>query len=110
VGEEADEHGPGDLVPPPPAHDVALLDLDSLGPPRVDARDARAEEDPVAPVADPAHEQQPADARERPGDQVAPGGVLAAPGADVHPVVHAAVAVGTLALEVVLVLLRPALR
>jgi hypothetical protein len=71
-------------------------------------RDARAEEDPVPPVADPAHQQQPADARERARDQIAPGGVLAAPGADVHPVVDAAVAVGTLALEVVF--LVPALR
>src|SRR6185437_14407943 len=38
--------------------------------------------------------------------QVAPGGVVAAPGAGVHPVVHTAVAVGTLPLEVILLVPR----
>jgi hypothetical protein len=50
VGKEPHEHGPGDLVPPPPANDIALLDLDDLGILRIDAGDAGAEKDPVAPI------------------------------------------------------------
>ena len=99
VGDETDEHGPGDLVLPPLAHDVALLDLDDLRIARVHARDAGPEQHPVAPVADPAHQQQPAHPGERPGNEVAPGGVVAAPRAGVHPVVHPAAAVGAVALE-----------
>ena len=71
------------------ADDVALLDLHGLGIARVHARDARAEQHAVAPVADARDQQQPAHPGERARDQVPPGGVVAAPGADVHPVVHA---------------------
>src|SRR5438093_5556407 len=106
VGEETDQHGPRDLVLPPLAHDVALLDLDRLGVARVHARDPRAEQHPVAPVPDPAHQQQTPHAGEGARDEIAAGGVLTAPGAGVHPVVHAAVAVGTLALEVALLVPR----
>jgi hypothetical protein len=108
VGQQADQHGPGDLVLPPLADHVALLDLDRLGIARIDAGDPGPKQHAIAPVADPGDQQQPADPGQRARDEVAAGGVLAAPGAGVHRVVHAAPAVGTLALEQIL--LVPALR
>jgi hypothetical protein len=107
VGDQPDQHGPGDLVLPSLAHDVPLLNLDGLGIARVHPGHAGPEQHAVPPVADARDQQQPPDPGERAGDEVAAGRVEAAPGAEVHPVVHAPVAVGALPLEQIL--LVPAL-
>src|SRR3989475_12860169 len=61
------------------------------------------------PVLDPRRHEQPARPGERLADEVPSGGILAAPGTPVHPVVHALVAVGADVLELVVApLLGPA--
>src|SRR2546427_12523790 len=61
------------------------------------------------PVLDPRRHEQPARPGERLADEVLSGGILAAPGTPVHPVVHALVAVGADVLELVVApLLGPA--
>ena len=99
VEDQSGEHVPGDLIAAPFARDVAALDLDDLGRVGVHSRDARPQHDAVVPIRDPTHHQEAARPRQRPRDQIASGGVLAAPRADVHPVVDTLVAMGADVLE-----------
>src|SRR5205823_10786220 len=99
---------PRDLVAPPPfAGNVAALDLDDLGRPVRHAGNARSQQHPVVPMLQAADDQELPHPAQRLADQVAPGGVFAAPRADVHPVVHALVAVRADVLEL---LVAPLLR
>src|SRR5439155_5978641 len=61
--------------------------------------DARPEQHAIVPVADARHDQQPPRPAQGTQDQVAAGGVLAAPGAGVHPIVHTAIAMRADVLE-----------
>src|SRR6266568_530443 len=110
VQDQPGEHVPRDLVAPSFPRHVAPLDLDDLGRAVRHARDAGAQQHAVAPGLDARHDEQLAHPAQRLADQVAPRRVLAAPGADVHPVVHPPVAVRADVLEPVAIapLLRPA--
>src|SRR6266481_829958 len=99
--QQTGEHAPRDLVAAALAGDVAAVELDDLRSARRDARHPRPQRHAVVPVADAGHDQQPPRAPQRPRNEIAAGGVFAAPGAGRHPVVHAAVAVRAGILEVI---------
>src|SRR5437667_2722682 len=108
VQNQSGQHVPRDLVAPPPlAGHVAALDLDDLGRPVRHTRNAGTQEHAVVPVLEAADDQQLPRPPQRLADQIAPGGVFAAPRADVHPIVHALVAVRADVLEL---LVAPFLR
>src|SRR5207245_1090609 len=83
------------------AGDVAAIDLDGRGRIGGDAGHPRPQQDAVAPVADAGDDQQASPAGQSARNEVAPGGVRAAPGARVHPVVDPLVAVRANVLEVI---------
>ncbi len=101
VQQQAGEHVPRDLVAPALAGDIAAVELDHLRGARRDTREAGPQRDPVVPVADAGDDQQAPRAPQGPRDEVAPGGVFAAPRARRHPVVHAAVTVRAGILQVI---------
>src|SRR6266571_2783335 len=108
VQNQSGQHVPRDLVAPPPlAGHVAALDLDDLGGPVRHTGNAGAQEHAVVPILEAADDQQLPRPPQRLADQIAPGGVFAAPRADVHPIVHALVAVRADVLEL---LVAPFLR
>src|SRR3989442_1323895 len=92
-----------------PAGEVAGVELDHLGRARRHSRNAGRRGDAVVPVADARDDEQAPRTPQSPGDEVASGGVLAAPRAGRHPVVHAAVTMRAGILEVIVApRLRPA--
>src|SRR5256885_13205386 len=99
VENQPGEHVPGDLVATPLAGDIAALDLDDLGGAVRHARDAGPEQYAVVPALETSHHEQLAHPAQRLADEVAPGGVLPAPGADLHPVVDPLAAMGADVLE-----------
>src|SRR5438309_1907985 len=101
VEDQPGEHAPRDLVAAPLPPHVAAVDLDHLGPVGGDAGNARSQQHTVVPRLEPRHDEEPVHAAQRARQQVPPGRVLAAPRAGIHPVVHAAVAVRTDILELV---------
>src|SRR5213592_4061421 len=108
VQNQSGQHVPRDLVTPPPlAGHVAALDLDDLGRPVRHTGNAGAQEHAVVPILEAADDQQLPRPPQRLAYQIAPGGVFAAPRADVHPIVHALVAVRADVLEL---LVAPFLR
>src|SRR5882762_4475961 len=108
VQNQPGQHVPRDLVAPPSlAGHVAALDLDDLGRPVRHAGNSRPQQHAVIPILQAADDQELPRPAQRLADQVAPGGVFAAPRADVHPIVHALVAVRADVLEL---LVAPFLR
>src|SRR3989442_1279465 len=108
VQDQPGQHVPRDLVAPPSlAGHVPALDLDNLGGPVRHAGNARPQQHAVVPILQTADDQELPRTAQRLADQVAPGGIFAAPRADVHPVVYALVAVRADVLEL---LVAPLLR
>src|SRR6266436_4689382 len=101
VQQQAGEHVPRDLVAAAFAGHIAAVELDHLRSARRDAGNAGPQRDAIMPVADARDDQETPSAPQRAGDEVATGGVLTAPWARRHPVVHAAVAVGADVLEII---------
>src|SRR5690242_14676505 len=90
VSDEADEHGPGDFIPSPLAHHIALLDFDHPGVFGIDAGNAGTEQDPISPILDAGNQQQTTNPGERAGNEVASRGVSAAPGTGIHQIIYPA--------------------
>src|SRR6185437_176206 len=108
VEDQSAQHVPRDLVAPPSlAGHVAALDLDDLGRSMGHAGNARPQQHAVIPTLQAADDQKLPHAPQRLADQVAAGGIFTAPRADVHPIVHALVAVRADVLEL---LVAPFLR
>src|SRR5712671_4564961 len=101
VQQQTGQHVPGDLVAAPLAGDIAAVELDHLRRPGRNAGDAGPQCDAVVPIADTGHDQQPPRASQRARDEIASRGVLAAPRASRHPVVHAPIAVRAGVLEMI---------
>src|SRR6267378_1404510 len=99
--QQTGEHAPRDLVAAALAGDVAAVELDDFRRARRDPRHPRPQRDAVVPIADPGDNQQAPRAPQGARNEIAAGGVLAAPGARRHPVVHAAVTVRAGILEVI---------
>ncbi len=95
VEQQAGQHVPRDFVAAALAGDVATVELDHFRGARRDTRDAGPQGDTIVPVADSGHDQQPPRPPQRARDEVSTGGVLAAPRARRHPIVDAAIAVGS---------------
>src|SRR5207244_8572296 len=92
---------------PPIAGHVAPLVLVHLGFWMAPAENARPQDHPVVPTLETADHQELPYPPQGLADQIASGGILAAPRADVHPVVHALIAMRADVLEL---LVAPFLR